>query len=110
MARYMAIIEASPDAFKGLIQTPEDRREKTKPLFSATGMTLEHYWFGVGSNLLYIVMSGPDDDVTLEAITMLVHSSGISQSVNVIKLMTSKEAVASMHKARELAYSPPTAN
>jgi len=110
MARYMAIIEASPDAFKGLIQSPENRREATEPLFSAVGMTLEHYWFGVGSNALYIVMSGSDDDVTLEAITMLVHSSGISQSVNMIKLMTSEEAVDSMQKARELAYRPPTAN
>ena len=106
----MAIIVASRDAFKGLIQNPEDRRQATEPLFSATGMTLEHYWFGVGSNTLYIVMSGSDDDVTLEAITMLVHGSGISQSVNVIKLMTSEEAIASMQKARELAYRPPTAS
>ena len=73
-------------------------------------MTLEHYWFGVGSNTLYIVMSGSDDDVTLEALTMVVHGSGISQSVSMIKLMTSEEAVASMQKARELTYRPPTAS
>ena len=110
MARFMVTIEASTDAFKGLIHNPEDRIKATEPLFSATGMTLEHYWFGVGSNTLYIVMSGSDDDVTLEALTMLVHGSGISQSVSMVKLMTSKEAVASMQKARDLTYSPPTAN
>ena len=55
-------------------------------------------------------MSGSDDDVTLEALTMVVHGSGISQSVSMIKLMTSEEAVASMQKARELTYRPPTAS
>ena len=69
---------------------------------------MEHYWFGVGSNTLYIVTSMPDDnDTNLEALTMLVCASGIVQSMNMVKLLTSEEAVSAMKKAAELSYTPP---
>ena len=42
-----------------------------------------------------------------EAITMLICASGIVQSINMVKLMTSAEAVDAMKKAGELSYQPP---
>ena len=69
---------------------------------------MEHYWFCVGSNTLYIVTSMPDDnDTNLEALTMLVCASGIVQSMNMVKLLTSEEAVSAMKKAAELSYTTP---
>jgi len=50
----------------------------------------------------------PDDnDTDLAAITMLVCASGIVQSMNMVKLLTSEEAVSAMKKAAELSYTPP---
>ena len=84
------------------------RKAATAPLFKAIGAEVEHYWFGVGSNTLYIVTSMPDDnDTNLEALTMLVCASGIVQSMNMVKLLTSEEAVSAMKKAAELSYTPP---
>jgi len=57
MARYMAIIDVTAAAFKGLIQSPQDRKEATTALFSSIGGEVEHYWFGIGSNTLYIVVN-----------------------------------------------------
>jgi len=107
MARYLAILEVTSNAFKGFIRNPEDRKQATETLFSSIGRTVEHYWFGVGSNTLYIVTDGPEDNVNIEAITMLVGSSGIVQSMEMVKLMTSEEAVVAMKKASDLAYRPP---
>ena len=98
----------APDTIKGLIQKPHDRKKALEPLFIDIGVTIEHYWFGVGSNTLYMVSSMQDDnDIDLEAITMLVYSSGIAQSINMVKLMTSEEAVGAMERAGQLAYKPP---
>ena len=77
-------------------------------MFSNIGVTIEHYWFGVGSNTLYMVSSMQDDnDIDLEAITMLVYSSGIAQSINMVKVMTSEEAFGAMERAGQLAYKTP---
>ena len=94
-----------------MIANPQDRKAATAPLFKAIGGEVEHYWFGVGSNTLYIVTSMPDDnDTNLEAITMLVCASGIVQSMNMVKLLTSEEAVSAMKKAAELSYTPQVVN
>tara|TARA_Y100000310_G_scaffold147278_1_gene146553 strand:+ start:1099 stop:1428 length:330 start_codon:yes stop_codon:yes gene_type:complete len=108
MARYMAIIDVTAAAFKGLIQSPQDRKEATTTLFSSIGGEVEHYWFGIGSNTLYIVINAPENDVNMEALSMLVFGSGIAQSMNMVKLMCSDEAVAAMKKAGELAYDAPS--
>ena len=107
MARYLAILEVRGEAFGSLIKNPEDRKIATEPLLSAIDAEVEHYWFGVGTNTLYLVTNAPDNDINLEAITMLICASGIVQSINMVKLMTSAEAVDAMKKAGELSYRPP---
>ena len=107
MARYLAILEVRGEAFGSLIKNPEDRKIATEPLLGAIGAEVEHYWFGVGTNTLYLVTNAPDDDINLEAITMLICASGIVQSINMVTLMTSAEAVDAMKKAGELSYRPP---
>ena len=57
----MAIVDVTPDAIKWLIQKPHDRKKALETLFINIGVTIEHYWFGVGSNTLYMV-SGMQDD------------------------------------------------
>ena len=108
MARYLVILEVKGETCGSLIANPQDRKAATAPLFKAIGAEVEHYWFGVGSNTLYIVTSmSEDNDTDLEAITMLVCASGIVQSMNMVKLLTSEEAVSAMKKAAELSYTPP---
>lgn len=110
MNRYMVIIEASDSAFKGLLDNPHDRKEAVEPLFQTIGATVEHYWIGVGSNTLYIVFVAPDNTVDLEAISILVMSSGVAKSMEMRQLMTSGEAVAALRRAADLSYSPPTSD
>jgi len=52
----------------------------------------------------------PDDnDPELAVMTMLVCAPRIAQSMNMVKLLTSEEAVPAMKKAAELSYTPPGA-
>ena len=108
MSRYLGIIEATPEFYKGCMENPQDRKEVLKPMFDAFGGSLDEYWFGVGENNIYVVLQFPDDDVSVEALSMAICASGILSKSRLVPIMTSGEAVASMKKAREIAYNPPS--
>ena len=61
MARYLATIEGTTEAFQGFIQNPEDRKTANQPLFTSLGFEIEHYWFGVGETNLYLVFTNNDN-------------------------------------------------
>ena len=104
----MAIIDVTAAAFKGLIQSPQDRKEATTALFSSIGGGGEHYWVGIGRNTPFIGGNAPEKDGNMETPSMLGFGSGIAQAMKKVKLMCSDEAVAAMKKAGELAYDAPS--
>ena len=107
MARYLSTIGVTPEGFKGLIENPQNRKEVVGPMFAAIGGTLEHYWLGVGENKFYVVFTTPDDDITLEALSMVVYSSGIADSFQSSRILTAEEGMQAAQKAAELTYRPP---
>jgi len=107
MARYLATLELTSDAFKGFIQNPSDRKEAARPLFDSIGGEIEHYWYSVGENTVYVVFTATEDDVDLQAIIMAVMASGIARSSKMSRIMTAEEGVAAMKKAGEVTYTPP---
>ena len=51
-------------------------------MFVAIGGSVEHFWLGVGSNMVYVVTNfSNDNDVDLEALSMLVFSFWIASSM-----------------------------
>ena len=108
MSRYLGIIEATPEFYKGCMENPQDRKEVLNPMFEAFGGSLEEYWFGVGENNIYVVLQFPDDLVSVEALSMAICASGIMVKSRLVPILTSAEAVSAMKKAREIAYSPPS--
>ena len=107
MVRYLFTADLTPEAFRGLVKNPQDRKDVVAPLFRKLEGDIEHYWFGVGSSTIYVVITTSDSDVDLEALLMVVMSSGIAHSCNMVKLMASKDAVESMRRASELSYTAP---
>ena len=107
MARYLATLEITADAFKGFIQNPSNRQEATRPLFDSIGAELEHYWYGVGANTVYVVFTASENDVDLQALVIAVCASGIVGSIKMSRIMTAEEGMAAAKKAGELTYTPP---
>ena len=107
MARYLATIEGTTEAFQGFIQNPEDRKTANQPLFTSLGFEIEHYWFGVGETNLYLVFTSNDNDVDTQALVMAVCASGIVNSMKVSRIMPAEESVAAMKKAASIVYSKP---
>ena len=108
MARYMAIIDVTGEAFGALLKNPHDRKKAIEPFFSAIGGAVEHYWMGVGQNRLYIVINMPDNEIDMQAVSMMVFGSGIANAMDIVQLVTSEEAVPAMKRASELSYQSPT--
>ncbi len=110
MPRYLSTLTITPGGINGLVQNPQNRREVIEPLFQAVGGQLEHYWVGVGENSFYVVFTAPDDDINLEALTMIVYSSGIADSFKTSRILTSEEAMEAAKKASDLTYRSPSGN
>ena len=55
MSKYLGTINVTPEGFKGIVGNPQNRQEVNTPLFNSLGFEIEHYWFGVGENNIYIV-------------------------------------------------------
>ena len=107
MARYLATIEGTTEAFRGFIQNPENRQTANQPLFNSLGFDIEHYWFGVVETNIYLVFTTADDDADTQALVMAVCASGIVHSMKVSRIMTAEEGVVAMKKAAAIVYSAP---
>ena len=107
MARYLATIECTAEAFKRFIQNPEDRHKTNDALFNSLGFEIEHCWFGVVETNLYIIFTTDEYDVDTQALVMAVCASGIVHSMKVARLMNAAEGVSAMKKATAIVYSAP---
>ena len=69
------------------------------------------YWFPTGGEYDGMVIGQLPDDVTVEALGLMVRSLGNTPGFKNIPLMTSEEFKAAMEKAKSVksAYTPPTA-
>ena len=106
MARYLMQITLVPQAFAALVQNPDNRAEAVRPIFEAVGGKLEEYYFAVGENTVYVLSEIPDQ-LSLEALTMAVLAGGVVTSTKATAILTAKEAVDAMKKAKDVAYRPP---
>ena len=106
MARYLMQITLVPQAFTALVQNPDNRAEAVRPIFEAMGGRLEEYYFAVGENTVYTLGEMPDH-VSMEALTMAVLAGGAVTSTKSTAILTAKEAVDAMKKAKDVGYRPP---
>ena len=108
MTRYLIQFSPSVPGYGAVIKNPQDRAEATRPMFEALGGTLEVYYFAVGENTVYLIGELPDE-VSLEALLMVVMAGGAVTDQRAVPILTAAEAVAAMEKAAEASYRPPSA-
>ncbi len=106
MARYLLQVSIRPEAYATMIQNPSHRGEAVRPAFEAVGGSLQEYYFAVGENKVSVLGEVPDQ-VSLEAISMVVFAGGAVTSMKATALLTAGEAVEAMKKAKDVAYQPP---
>tara|TARA_Y100001960_G_scaffold40771_1_gene39695 strand:- start:3867 stop:4196 length:330 start_codon:yes stop_codon:yes gene_type:complete len=107
MSKYLGTINVTPEGFKGIVGNPQNRQEVNTPLFNSLGFEIEHYWFGVGENNIYIVFGATDNDVDVQALVMAVCASGIVNTMRAVRIIDAEEGKRAAEKASAILYSPP---
>jgi uncharacterized protein with GYD domain len=109
MAHYLYQCSYTPEAMKGMIARPHDRKAAATKMIEAMGGTLHHWFFAFGSSDVVALIEA-DDDETIAAGAMVVAGSGAVTGSILTKLITVEEMMGAMRLARRVsgAYSPPT--
>ena len=109
MPYYLFQGRYSPDAFKAMVATPQNRETAGRKLVEATGGTLHHLFFAFGETDVVALAEQPDDNA-MAATSMALAASGAFAGGTTLKLMTAAEAQDAMRTAQTLqkAYTPPT--
>ncbi|MCK8482467.1 GYD domain-containing protein [Aliiroseovarius sp. S2029] len=107
MSFYLFKGQYSTDSLRALVDKPEDREAVAGEMISAMGGTLHHLFFCFGEDDVMALIEAPDDEV-MAACALVVGASGTMAGGATTKLMTSKEAVSAMEKAKagQKSYKP----
>jgi len=106
MQRYLIEFNYTPQASAAMIKNPGNRAEVLGPMIEAVGGKLENYYFAIGANIGYMVVSHPDQ-MSLNVATTAVFSGGAVTSIKATAIITAGEAVDVFKKVASVAYQPP---
>ncbi len=108
MTFYLHQANYSNESMKGLISSPENRKEAVAGLFEAAGGTLVDAWMAFGEYDI-IVISKFDDHVDAASVAMAIASSGSLSNLKTTVLISMTDAVDAMQKAGTItgAYKTP---
>ncbi len=109
MPLYMFQARYSTDSIKAMVDNPQDREAAARPLIEALGGKLKSLYFCFGREDVMAIIEAPDDE-TMAACALVVASSGAFSGGATTKLMTAKEAMTAMNKAKSARakYKAPT--
>ena len=108
MPRYLHQFGYSTESIKGMVTTPQDRREAAEKLFSAAGGKLIDMYFCFGE-FDGIAISEFPSQVNATTVALTVGASGAFSKMETTVLIDMDEAVQAMKQAGELvsSYKPP---
>jgi uncharacterized protein with GYD domain len=112
MHRYIGFFKYSDAAVKAMTENPQDRSAQAAKLYESFGGKMEiAYWLPAGGEYDGFIIAQMPDDVSSEALGLMVRATGNFAKNAFLPLMTSEEFKAAMEKAKAVksGYTPPTA-
>lgn len=106
MGHYLLQVGYTPDAWKTMVQHPQDRREAIEPMIEAMGGKVESWYFAFGDDDLVAIVSMPDN-TDAAAFSLAATAGGACRSLKTTPLLTTEEAVEAMRKASKVGYKAP---
>jgi uncharacterized protein with GYD domain len=108
MPKVMVIASYTAEGAKGLLKDGGSARRKAlKSVASNVGGKLESFYFGFGSDDVYVTLDVPDN-ATAAAISLVVGATGAVRSRTVV-LMTPEEIDEAAEKSKATKYRAPGA-
>lgn len=109
MARYMYQVAYTPEAWAAQVKKPEDRVEALKPAVRKLGGRIEDAYYTFGEYDIVLIANMPDNG-TAAAMSIAAAAGGALKSIKTTPLMSIREGMAAMRKAKRAGYAPPGAS
>ena len=109
MTRYLTKMLLTSQMYSAVIENPSDRSKALEASYKAAGGKLLGVWFSSDENTLYHMSEWKvDDPATTLALGMAALGAGSISSWQTTRLLTAKEAIVAMKKAKTVGYRPPS--
>ena len=108
MPLYMVEFGYTPDAWAGLVKSPENREEVVRRMLEDAGCKLHNLWYAFGESDGFALIEAPGN-ATAASLSIAITSSGAFRKFESHVLMTQDELLEALEKAGEVAYAVPGA-
>jgi uncharacterized protein with GYD domain len=108
MPLYMIEVGYTPEAWAGLVKSPENREEAVGRILEDAGCKLHQLWYAFGDVDAFALIEAPDN-ITAGALAIAITSSGAFRTFETHVLMTQDETLEALEKASDIAYTAPGA-
>jgi uncharacterized protein with GYD domain len=105
MARFLARVTYTPEAWQGMIANEVDRAAVVSKLFEGLGGKLELFYYALEGSDVVSTISVPDN-VTAAIASRTVAAAGAVASITMTPLLTSDELAEVIRRTPETAYRP----
>ena len=106
MARYMFQVAYTAEAWATQVQKAEDRIEAIRPVVRKLGGKIESAYYAFGDDDLVLIANMPDN-TSAAALSIAAAAGGAMKSIKTTPLMTIREGMQAMRKAKRSTYTPP---
>jgi uncharacterized protein with GYD domain len=104
----MLEVAYTPEAWATMVKKPQDRIEAVRPAVRKLGGRIEAAYFAFGEHDLVAIVNMPDN-VSVAAFSIAASAGGSIKAIKTTPLMTIREGMQAMRKAKRSAYEPPSA-
>lgn len=108
MPHYLHQVAYSHEAWKALVNSPQDRVEAVRPAIERLGGKIKDAYFSFGDYDIVVITEMPDH-VSAAGLAIAFASGGACKNVQTTPLLSVSEAVEAMKKAGQSGYKPATA-
>lgn len=108
MPLYMAEFGYTPEAWAGLVKSPENREETVRRILEEAGCTLHSIWYAFGESDGFALIEAPDN-TTAAGLSIAITASGAFRKFETHVVMTQSELLEALDKAGDIAYVAPGA-
>lgn len=106
MALYMSRVCYTAEAWRALINKPEDRKKAVNAMLADSGASLKELWYVFGDYDAYVLIEAPDN-ATAASVALAVASTGAFSKFETTPLLSMEETLEALKKAKTIPYRPP---
>jgi uncharacterized protein with GYD domain len=108
MPTYLQQVSYTPEAWKALVQNPQNRLDAVRPAIERLGGRIVTGWFAFGDYDAVLITEFPTN-VEAAAIAVAFAAGGACKNVKTTPLLSAEEAVLAIKKAAGTGYRSATA-